>query len=551
MVQMTRRRSFLQRTLDRQWLKYLRLAPTIAGYSITRDIPIPMRDRVILLGDILEPDAPAKGTILITSPYGWNVVATALTGGVFVCRDFRVVLVRCRGTFGSGGVFEPFMHEIEDGADIVAWMRGQAWWDGRFGTYGYSYSGFTQWALLTNPPPELAASVIACAPFSFGQFLYGRGAFLLSTMLEWSFVTARQEKPMVSRIVGNLRARGAIGRALAQVPLTDAADSLFGADAPWYREWLTRRDTSDEWWRRADLTDAVERVAAPVLIQAGWQDGFVHQSIAAYARIAARGAPVGLTVGPWTHTQGAASGARVLVPDALAWFDEHLARLVTDTRPAEASIFIGGDNAGWQDLPHWPPATTQRVLYAGPDKLLTDRVTESGTTYTFVFDPTQPTPAVGGAFISQLSPGFSTGYVDDSAYASRPDVVVLTTRPLVEGIELMGTPRAVVRHRTDNPFADLYVRISDVDRRGRSVNVCDGFVRLDPNEPQQDVEITLDPAAHRFAPGHRLRLLISGGAHPRWERNLGTGEDPATSTHMRPSHREIGAVGTRLQLPVT
>lgn len=550
MVQTTRGRSLLQRTLDRQWLKYLRLPPTSTDYSITRDIPIPMRDRAILLGDILEPNGPANGTILITSPYGWNVVATALTGGVFVCRGYRVVLVRCRGTFGSGGVFDPFMHEIEDGADVVAWMREQSWWDGRFATYGYSYSGFTQWALLMDPPPELAAAVIACAPFSFGEFLYGRGAFLLSTMLEWSFVTSRQQKPMVNRIVGNLRARGAIGRALAEVPLTDAADSLFGADAPWYQEWVTRRDISGEWWRRADLTDAVERVAAPVLIHAGWQDGFVHQSIAAYTRIAARGAPVGLTVGPWTHTQGAASGARVLVPDALAWFDEHLARLITDTRPAEARVFIRGDNAGWRNLPHWPPATTQRMLYAGPDGLLTDRVTESDTTYTFTFDPTQPTPAAGGAFISQLSPGFSTGYVDDSAYASRPDVVTLATRPLVEGIELMGTPRAIVHHRTDNPFADLYVRISDVDRRGRSVNVCDGFVRLDPDMPSRDVEITLDPVAHRFAPGHRLRLLISGGAHPRWGRNLGTGEDPATSTHMRPSHREIGAVGTRLQLPV-
>ncbi|MEU4524630.1 CocE/NonD family hydrolase [Amycolatopsis sp. NPDC024027] len=83
------------------------------------------------------------GTILVTSPYGWNLYGAAMTGGMFAGRGYRVLLVRCRGTFGSGGTFEPFMREADDAADIVAWMREQPWFDGRFATHGYSYLGFT------------------------------------------------------------------------------------------------------------------------------------------------------------------------------------------------------------------------------------------------------------------------------------------------------------------------------------------------------------------------------------------------------------------------
>ena len=90
---------------------------------------------------------------------------------------------RCRGTFGSGGTFEPFAQEADDAADIVAWMRGRPWFDGRFATQGYSYLGFVQWALLMDPPPEMKAAVIACGPYDFSAFALGTGGFHLSTLL--------------------------------------------------------------------------------------------------------------------------------------------------------------------------------------------------------------------------------------------------------------------------------------------------------------------------------------------------------------------------------
>ncbi|MEV6826992.1 CocE/NonD family hydrolase C-terminal non-catalytic domain-containing protein [Amycolatopsis sp. NPDC051102] len=120
----------------------------------------------------------------------------------------------------------------------------------------------------------------------------------------------------------------------------------------------------------------------------------------------------------------------------------------------------------------------------------------------------------------------------------------------VRELEVLGSPVAELGHSSDNPFADLFVRLSEVDARGRSRNVGDGFVRLGPSTAQGVVRVELDPVAHRFARGSRLRLLVAGGSHPRWERNLGTGDDPATATTMLPSHRKIDLSLSRLVVPV-
>ena len=105
----------------------------------------------------------------------------------------------------------------------------------------------------------------------------------------------------------------------------------------------------------------------------------------------------------------------------------------------------------------------------------------------------------------------------------------------------------------DNPNADLFVRLCDVDTNGTSRNITDGFVRLDarlPANEKQRVTIRFDPCAHRMAPGHRLRLLVSGGAHPRFARNLGTGEPAATAQEMVPAVHVVHHDQSRVVLPI-
>ena len=119
-----------------------------------------MRDGVELIADHYAPTtSTTNGTILLRGPYGRSA-AGSLDGRLFAARGYHVVFQSCRGTFGSGGTFEPMVREVDDGHDTVEWLRGQPWFDGRLATMGLSYLGFTQWALLMDPPPELRTAVI-------------------------------------------------------------------------------------------------------------------------------------------------------------------------------------------------------------------------------------------------------------------------------------------------------------------------------------------------------------------------------------------------------
>jgi len=104
-----------------------------------------------------------------------------------------------------------------------------------------------------------------------------------------------------------------------------------------------------------------------------------------------------------------------------------------------------------------------------------------------------------------------------------------------------------------NPYADVFVRLCDVDARGTSLNFADAIRRLDPAVPAgqlQHVTLDLDPCAHSLRTGHRLRLLLSGGSNPRYARNLGTGEPLATGKNMKPSMHLAQHSKSRVVLPI-
>jgi uncharacterized protein len=94
---------------------------------------------------------------------------------------------------------------------------------------------------------------------------------------------------------------------------------------------------------------------------------------------------------------------------------------------------------------------------------------------------------------------------------------------------------------------DMYARLCDVNPRGRSINISDGILRLTDAsaDTPRPVEFDLWPVAHAFQRGHRIRLQVSGGAHPRYGRNLATAEPFATATalalrsHRRRMNRHI------------
>ncbi len=524
--------------------RVFRLPAATTDHTIEHDVWIPTRDGLTLLADVLEPTGRVAGTILVRSPYGWPVPTAAFMGGVFARRGYRVVLARCRGTFGSGGTFDPMRHEVDDGADTVAWLREQPWFDGRFATYGPSYMGFTQWALLVDPPPELVTAVVMVGPHDFHDAVYAGGALNLNDFLGWSNQTSRQEEHGMLR--GLLAQRGAgleLAAATRGLPLVDAGERLLDGRGGWYREWVSRRDPEDPYWAPLQLGDALERVQVPVLLQTGWQDLFLQQTLEQYERLSARGLDVGLTVGPWTHISMMTKGGHRILVEALDWFAEHLGS-GQRTRAKPVSLFVTGADQ-WRDLPSWPPASTDRVLHLQPDGGLGDEPAPSGSTAAFTYEPSVPTPSIGGRLLDAKD----GGYKDDRALADRTDVATFTSTPLTAPLEVVGVPSIVLAHRSDNPHADLFVRLSEAQPEGSSRNVSEALIRLDPSQEADVVRLELDAVAHRFSAGNRIRLVIAGGSHPRWERNLGTDGDPATSSRMAPSTRTIDLARSHLVLP--
>ena len=144
------------------------------------------------------------------------------------------------------------------------------------------------------------------------------------------------------------------------------------------------------------------------------------------------------------------------------------------------------------------------------------------------------------------------GYVDDSPQAARADALSFTGEPLAADVEVLGTIVAHLAHRSEHADADLFVRVSDVDPRGRSTNVTEVYRRLDPDRGDASVELRLTDTAHRFRRGHRIRLIVAGGSFPQYARNLGTGENPTTgSTFVTNRHGIEHADGASwIELPI-
>jgi len=504
-----------------------------------------MRDGVELIADHYEPHTsnPA-GTLLARGPYGRGWPFSVLFADVYASRGYHVVVQSVRGTFGSGGEFSPMVHEIADGADTAAWLRDQAWFTGSFATVGISYLGFTQWALLTDPPPEMKAAVITVGPHDLSAPRWGTGSFGLNDFLGWSDMIAHQEDPgRIRAIVRQVQARRAVARATSVLPVGEAGRALLGTGAPWYESWLEHPEHDDPHWAPLQLHQALERTQIPVLLFGGWQDLFLEQTLAQYRRLREREVPVAVTIGPWSHAQMMTKAAPTVVRESLGWLDTHLAG---SRRVRRKPVRIHIDGHGWRDLNNWPPAMPEHVLYLRPaGHLGATAPDQDAPASTFTYYPADPTPTVGGRLWSP-----DGGYRNDTQLAQRADVLTFTGAPLPADLYAVGTPLLALSHSCDNTYNDLFVRISELDARGRSRNVSDGYLCATPDS--HNVRIELDAIAHRFPAGSRIRVLIAGGSHPRFARNLGTGEPLINGRRLAAATHTVhlGDGGTsRLVLP--
>lgn len=510
------------------------------------------------------------GTVLVRSPYGLDYPLAVGHARIFAARGYQVLLCACRGTAGSeGGPFTPALDDVADGSAVALWMRRQEWYTGRWAMLGGSYLAWAQWATVqglllrkdgahTVPAgddvsgtaaeeeaaaalAELKAMITLVGPHDWDAYTFGTGV-MNPDMVSWVGAMAALERRetwlpppfhmswhrerMARDLGGTPNTTGAAGPGDFDgvISLMDGMKRYIGGELPEWFEGILRG--------KIDFpvaTDALGRLeGVAVLVVAGWADTFIEQNTQQYQELKARGQVVGLTVGPWGHldAQGGESKREIL-----QWLDQYLApekatKSQLDSRTSLVRVFDMGTKK-WLEMPEWPPKTTTALQwFLGADgKLDTEAPNDNMTESSFEYDPRDPTPSIGSSMLN-----YQAGKLDDDrSLAERRDVLTFTTDPLEQDVQVMGSPSMVLWHTTSHSFADLSVRICAVAPDGASHNVSESYQRLDKSGrhdgSDQPLEVKLVDCAHTFRQGTRIRVVVAGGAHPKYTRNLGTGAD--------------------------
>ncbi|WP_331772500.1 CocE/NonD family hydrolase (plasmid) [Embleya sp. NBC_00888] len=514
----------------RRTLRGMPAAPYRVAYEA--DLRIPAADGSPLVADHYFPAAPGDfPTLLLRSPYGRGFPWSSMYGLAFAEHGFHVVLQSCRGTGGSGGTFALWHNEAADGQSTLAWLREQPWFTGVLGTIGSSYLGYTQWATALDPPPELRAMVFHAGLHDPHAYFHAGGVFHLENALATTAGFLHQHRSNWRFVKAAIRLQRTLRRVARTLPLSDACALGLGERVPFLEGALAHPDAADPHWAGADAGRAADTLSVPTLLVAGRHDVMFEQNLGQYHRLRRAGCETALLVGPWTHASMLQQGWPEVFADSLAWLRAHLYDDRSTLRESPVRVHVGGAD-DWRDLPEWPPvdAAAQR-RYIAADGALSDRPDPASAPLTLRYDPADPTPSVGGATLSPKA-----GPRDNTALEARDDVLIFTTPPLTEPLEVCGPVLAELYAATGTDHIDVFARLCDVDERGRSTNVCDGILRLTPNgSSPARVVVVLSATAYRFAAGHRMRLQLSGGAHPRFARNTGSGEPAHTAREIVPT----------------
>ncbi|UNX55513.1 CocE/NonD family hydrolase [Georgenia sp. TF02-10] len=495
---------------------------------------IPLADGVELGADLYKPTTASKGIVLVRGPYGRSFVFSRPLAAVWAAQGYTVLFVSSRGTADSGGVLDPMRTEARDGHDVIAWMRTQPWYDGRFATMGVSYLGHTQWAILDEPEPDHVAAIIAVGPHDFARHTWGTGSFNLD-QYGWAEQIVLLRGNLLRTAIGLATSERRLRPLMRAVPTADAVLAHFRDRTPWLRDRLTRSDIDDPYWAGARHEVALQRANIPILIFSGLQDLFERQSVEQFRTLTDRGVTTAMTLGPWTHNE--LSNVPDIYRETLAWLDTYLAG-EPHPRPHRVRVFDSGTQR-WLESENWPVASRTIDYTLGGDGVLGGPPGERS----FVYDPADATPTIGGNVITSEG-----GFRDDSPLAAREDVLVWETAPLTDDLALGGAPQVVLENAAEYPDADVFVRISDVDPNGRAQNVSEGFVRLQGEAVNGKVRIELFDTAHTFRAGHRLRSVVAGGSFPQFAGNSGYGGNPLMATKFRANRHTI--TGGTLTLPL-
>lgn len=561
------------------WAKQGEAALSQPRYKVIveKNVPVPMRDGVTLAADVYRPDAPGRFPVLILrTPYDKTTADEVQNSSWYAERGYVVVNEDVRGRFASGGDFYTYRSEARDGYDTDAWAAEQPWSNGRLGTLGGSYLGFTglTQAIGGHPALKSVATDVTTTDI-YNSWVYSDGAFILGFSLPWGAGTVHDR---------TAEGGGAFTtpESYAHLPLGTADAASYKIDQP-YRDWLAHPRRADPYWADISFEKDVAKIGVPTLVVSGWYDLFLRGTIDDHLAVRAKGrtslarTQKRLVIGPWTHfktvapRKGGFGGMAAADdidygPDAdlngnllyLRWHDHWLKGMDNGVdRDPPVRIFVMGENK-WRAEQEWPLKRTRYTRYylgsggrangAAGDGTLSLRPWRGAESDRYDYDPANPVPTLGGNICCSSVP---SGAHDHRPVEQRPDVLVFTGPVLTETVEVTGPIRATLYAASSAPDTDWVVRLVDVHPDGYARNIQDGIIRARFRGGKADAASPIVPgkvyrydidmwaSSNAFQPGHRIRVEVTSSNFPRFDRNLNTGEDPATGTRMAVAQQTI------------
>ena len=535
--------------------------------------------------------------IFVRTPYNFNYwdvrlgaprdMSTILDA---VRRGYAYVQQNERGHFFSEGNYDILGPPRTDGDDMLSWIAAQPWSNGKVGLIGCSSTAEWQMGVAALGNPALATTIAQGYGAGVGrvggwyeQGNWYRGGAVQMLFIAWLYGEQNQVRPMFPPNTSRedlLRASKSFdleeqpppvdwSKALRHLPVQDifrAVDGprgIFADSMPVATGGaMIRRTPDDPAWYRGGLYHDDMPFDVPGLWVMSWYDVSVGPNLAMFNHARKVASPEvsdrqHAIIAPTLHcafrraTESTVVGERD-VGDArfdyealtYGWFDHFLKgeqNGLLDTLPKVRYYTMGLNR--WQSSQTWPPAGAEPLTYflssggrantLDGDGVLATRAPANDRPDRFRYDPMDPLPSYGGN-VCCTGNAVQGGAFDQRRMETRQDILVYSTEPLREGIEVSGPVEVTLYVSSDARDTDFTAKLIDVYPDGRAYNLDEtiqrvryreGYDRQVWMEPGRVYRVVLGPmtTSNWFAPGHRIRVEISSSNFPRFDRNLNTG----------------------------
>jgi len=475
---------------------------------------IPMRDGKQLAADIYIPDTLSGNTystILIQTPYNrlyyrWLGLPLGIGMSVDSSR-YAIVIVDWRCFYGSIDACIANPDRGKDGYDVIDWIIGQSWSNGKVGTWGPSALGKIQYMTAReHHPAHLCAAPLVAAP-QYDYHEYYPGGALRTEYIE-------------------------------------QLDNLgFGLGA-----FVYGHPVYDLTWMYAeDITFYPEEIDIPTFMIGGWYDHNIKLMIDFYNALQDSSIISNhyLLFGPWAHgSVGKAQQGELVYHEAKGWadsltrlfFDYYLDEIQNGWEQGDLITYFEMGNNQWHTASGWPPSNVSiQEFYLHPDYSIQNYPPSGGlSSHEFIYDPKDPSPTIGGA---TLRLDLLQGPYDQAPLVeARNDILIYAAGLLESPLSLAGKVIVQLSVSSDKKDTDFVVRLTDVYPDNRSMLLFSGIQRMRFSNGYTasdtslinpgaiySIEIELPDQAITFMPGHRLRIDITSANYPRFDCNLNNG----------------------------